>query len=78
MNSVNPALVSDELWDKSIGRLNADPLGFSPGYKDRIIHMIDAVSRGNISPLEAYDALDADYFPVHLEVRESAYSYLLA
>ena len=69
-----PERVSDELYDKSIGMLK---LGSSLAYKTRIIHMVDAVSRGTITPMEAYQALDADYFPIALETRESAYAYLL-
>lgn len=69
--------VSDELYDKSIGMLNADPLGFSLHYKTCIIHMIDSVSRGYTTPMEAYDALKADYFPAWLTVRRSAYEYLV-
>jgi len=77
LNPVKPSLVSDELYDASIGRLNADPLKYSHEYKTRIIHLIDSVSRGYTSPMEAYGALKADYFPMHLELRESAYSHLL-
>jgi len=77
MNKVNPKLVSDELYEKSIGMINANPLKFSIGYKNRIIHMIDSVSRGYISPMEAYEALQAKYFPIHLETRQSAYSHLI-
>jgi hypothetical protein len=77
LNPVIPGRVSDELWGKSIGVLNANPLKFSGGYKTKVIHLIDATSRGYISPAEAYDALDADYFPSFLEVRNSAYAHLI-
>lgn len=77
LNPVIPGRVSDELWDKSIGALNADPLRYSFGYKIRIIHLIDSVSRGYTSPMEAYDALAADYFPSHFECRASAYAHLV-
>jgi hypothetical protein len=33
--------------------------------------MIDSVSRGYITPAEAYDALKAKYFPIVLETRSS-------
>lgn len=69
--------VSDELWDKSVGMLNADPMRYNRGYKDCIIHLIDSVSRGYTTPLEAYEALSADYFPAGLIVRRSAYEYLV-
>lgn len=77
LNPVIPGRVSDELYDKSIGKLNRDPCGYSLGYKTRIIHLIDAVSRGYVTPMEAYDALNADHFPAYLEVRDSAYAHLL-
>lgn len=79
MNKLNPVIpgrVSDDLWDKSIGKLNANPQNYNAGYKDRIIHLIDSVSRGYTSPMEAYEALEADYFPAYLEIRESAYKHL--
>ena len=77
LNPVIPNRVSDELWDKSIGKLNNNPMDYSHTYKNRIIHLIDSVSRGYTSPMEAYQALDADYFPAYLETRESAYQHLL-
>jgi len=77
LNPVIPGRVSDELWDKSIGKLNRDPMAYSLGYKTRIIHMIDSVSRGYTTPGEAYQALDADYFPAWLEARKSAYEHLI-
>lgn len=77
LNAVIPGRVSDELYDKSIGKLNRDSMSYSLGYKTRIIHLIDSVSRGYTTPLEAYDALEADYFPAYLEVRESAYRHLI-
>jgi hypothetical protein len=40
------------------------------------IHLVDAVSRGTISPLEAYDAIELGYLPENLKVRESYYSHL--
>lgn len=72
-----PGRVSDELYDKSIGMLNRNPLKYDADYMNCIIHMIDAVSRGYISPMEAYEALDAEYFPEHLKVRRSAYQHLV-
>jgi len=65
------------LYDKSIGLLNKNPEKYSLGYKTRIIHLIDSVSRGYTTPREAYEALRASYFPAWLEVRESAYQYLI-
>lgn len=43
----------------------------------RWIHLADAVDLGNISPLDAYDALSLGYVPSYLEVRKSRYSHLL-
>ena len=77
LNPVIKGRVSDELYEKSIGMLNKNPLKFSGGYKNRIIHMIDAVSRGYISPMEAYVATEAPCFPSFLEIRKSAYVHLI-
>ena len=77
INPVIPGRVSDELYMASIGKLNASPLKYSHGYKTRIIHLIDSVSRGYTSPMEAYDALAAEYFPSNLEVRRSKYQHLI-
>jgi hypothetical protein len=77
LNLVDPKRVSDELYEKSIGMLNRNTENFSLEYKTCIIHMIDSVSRGYITPLEAYDALAADYFPENLKVRPSAYQHLV-
>jgi hypothetical protein len=41
------------------------------------IHLADAVSRGNISPMEAYDAVNVGYVPENLKVRESKYFHLI-
>jgi hypothetical protein len=41
------------------------------------IHLCDAVSRGTISPLEAYDTIELGYLPENLKIRESYYSHLL-
>jgi hypothetical protein len=51
---------------------NMGPIGATPW-----IHLADAVSRGTISPLEAFDALEMGYLPEHLKVRASAYSHIL-
>ena len=77
LNPVIPGLVSDELYDASIGMLNKDPMRFNHYYKTKIIHLIDSVSRGYTSPMEAYDAINAKYFPEHLTVRESTYRHLI-
>lgn len=80
MTILNPVIknrVTDELYYKSIGKINADPLKYSRGYKTRIIHLIDSVSRGYTTPGEAYEALSADYFPAYLEIRPSKYQHLI-
>jgi len=78
LKPVIPGRVSDELWNKSIGKLNNNPMNYDLGYKTRIIHLVDSVSRGYTTPMEAYEALQADYFPIHLETRPSAYQHLIA
>ena len=77
LNPVIPGRVSDELYEKSIGKLNKNPAHYSYDYKNRIFHLIDSVSRGYTTPAEAYDALESDYFPSYLEIRRSAYEHLL-
>jgi ribosomal protein S17 len=69
--------ISDELWEKSIGKLNKNPSKYDAHYKNLIIHLIDSVSRGYTTPWEAYEALEADYFPEYLTVRKSAYMHLI-
>jgi hypothetical protein len=78
LNAVIAGRVSDSLYDRSIGRLST-PSGMkqSLGYKTRMIHLIDSVSRGYTTPLEAYEALTQPYFPAYLELRNSAYKHLL-
>ena len=39
------------------------------------IHLADAVERGSVSPMEAYDAIALGYLPEVLTVRESRYVY---
>lgn len=41
------------------------------------IHLYDAVARGTISPMEAYDAIALGYLPETLTVRASRYAHLL-
>lgn len=78
LNNVIKGRVSNELYSKSIEELNTNPMKYSLGYKTRIIHLIDSCSRGYISPMEAYEALDADYFPIALETRPSLYQHLIS
>lgn len=77
LNLVNPNLVSDALYDRTIGMLNRSPGEYGLYYKTCIIHMIDSVSRGYTTPMEAYEAIEQKYFPEHLKVRDSSYSHLL-
>lgn len=77
LNKVIPGRVSDELWDKSIGELNRNPTRHGLGYKTGIIHLIDSVSRGYITPADAYDVLAADYIPELVFCRASKYAHLL-
>lgn len=77
LNKVDLSRVSNELYDKSIGDLNRNCTKYSAEYKNCIIHLIDSVSRGYTTPMEAYDAIAAPYFPEHLKVRKSAYMHLV-
>ena len=76
LNPVQENLVSDELFDASIGSLKWDD-GKSLQYKTNMLHLIDSTSRGYISLMEAWDALRLGYLPEHLKVRESEYSHLV-
>lgn len=69
--------ISDELYNaiekKKYGP-NGEPLGL---ISTVWIHLQDAVNRGSINPLEAYEALSLGYVPEHLKVRESRYQHLV-
>jgi hypothetical protein len=69
--------VSDELYMASIGKLNADKANYGRYYNTLIIHLIDSVSRGYTSPMEAYDALSSEYFPEYLKTRRSKYENVI-
>ena len=77
LNPVIPGRVSDDLYSASIGKLNADTKNYGRHYNTLVIHLIDSVSRGYTSPMEAYDALAADYFPIYLTTRRSKYEDLV-
>ena len=78
LNEHIPGRISDELYNKSIGYLKTDKgMKNSLTYKTLVIHLIDSVSRGYTSPMEAYDALKAPYMPIWVTTRESAYSHLV-
>ena len=77
LDPVDHSRVSNALWDASIGKLNKDPANYGRYYNRLIIHMIDSVSRGYTSPVEAYDALAAEYFPEYLTARRSAYEHTI-
>lgn len=77
LNKPIPDRISDELYDKTIGEMNRRPGDFSLYYKRCIIHAVDSCSRGYMTPLEVYEALEAPYFPEHLTVRPSAYAHLI-
>jgi len=64
----------EEVYDKCMKQANES---HSLYYKTCMIHLADAVESGTISPMEAYDALNADYFPLQLTVRKSRYDHLL-
>jgi hypothetical protein len=70
---VQPHLLSDKLYNEcmKMAKKNSGP-GATPW-----IHLADAVSRGTISPLEAYEAIRVGYLPEVLKVRDSKYNHLL-
>ena len=65
--------LSDELYDKCMEMAKKNPGPVATPW----IHLADAVSRGTISPMEAYEAINIGYLPEYLKVRESAYCHLL-
>lgn len=70
---VQDGLLSDALYDECM-RMAKENMGSSA---TQWIHLADAVSRGTISPMEAYDAIALGYLPGNLTVRSSYYSHLL-
>jgi hypothetical protein len=66
---VNSKFLSDELYDKILEMQNRE-LG---AWSTQWIYLADCVSRGTISPSEAYDTLNLGYVPEHLTCRESLY-----
>ena len=74
INPVQSGLVSDALYNATIGKLKVtDDLQFKTNW----IHLIDSVSRGYSTPAEAWDAVALGYVPEHLLTRESMYSHLV-
>ena len=63
--------LSNELYDLLMAKAKSNP-GHSA---IKWIHIADGVSRGTITPLEAYDALQLGYCPEWLKIRESDYFY---
>lgn len=64
----------EAIYDRCMQKAKEDPGTYNT---DCWIHLTDAVERGTISPMEAYDALDLGYLPENLKVRKSRYSHLL-
>lgn len=77
LNPVQVNLLSDELYNKIFGLLNENIYKFDLCTKTKLIHLADAVSRGYVLPMEAYDALRIGYVPENLTIRNSAYVHLL-
>ena len=75
LKPVKPELVSDALYDATIGALTITD---TDQKKTSWIHLIDAVSRGYATPLDAWDAVALGYVPEHLLIRESAYCHLIS
>ena len=74
LKPVKPELVSDALYDATIGVLATTD---TYQRKTSWIHLIDAVSRGYVTPLEAWDAVALGYVPERLLTRDSAYCHLI-
>lgn len=70
---IQHGLLSDSLYDACMQKAKENIGAGATNW----IHLADAVSRGTISPLEAYDAIEAGYLPENLKIRESAYYHLL-
>ena len=70
--------LSDELYLRIHSHINWQS---NTGFKNRMIHLADAVDCGTITPMAAHDALDQleqiGYLPIWVDVRESNYSHLL-
>ena len=45
-------------------------------HKNRWIHLLDCLDKGNASPMEVQDALRLGYVPEYMCIRESRYSHL--
>lgn len=62
-----------EVYDKCMDLARKDP-----GYgAKQWIHLCDAVTRGTVSKIEAYDAIALGYVPEHLKVRGSLYAHTI-
>lgn len=77
LNAVIPGMVSDDLYEMSIGLLNRSPNIYGSKYAKTIVHLIDSVSRGYTTPMEAYDAINATYIPIWVYARRSAYEHTI-
>lgn len=77
LNKVRKDINIDDLYEKAITPMNEDPNRYDYHYKNCIIHLVDSVSRGYTTKLEAYDALKQPYFPEYLKVRKSLYMDLV-
>lgn len=68
-------MISEELYD-AIEEMRYD--GETPiDLSNQWIHLEDAVDKGSISSMEAYNAISLGYVPKHLKVRYSRHSHLL-
>ena len=70
--------INDNNYSEDIYVRCMDMARLNPGHAATVwIHLQDAVQRGTISKMEAYDALALGYLPEVLSVRTSAYMHLL-
>ena len=61
--------LSNELYTKIMSMTN----DYDIAYNTQWIYLADCVSRGTITPIEAYDCISLGYVPEHLTIRPSLY-----
>jgi hypothetical protein len=69
----NPCPLSDELYSQLMVKAKENPDHAATPW----IHLADAVSRGTVTPMEAYDCIILGYVPSPFDLRDSLYSHLL-
>lgn len=81
LNNIIPNRLSDELYDaieEMKYTITANGQKIPNGPSSVVwIHLADSVSRGYISPMEAWGTIRLGYVAEHLIVRESKYAHLI-